>query len=96
MKKSSVLIRRAALFTATVMAVTVAVSLCGYVVGTWIQLNQVARRQLKPQLEYLAGIAAEGLDAGASDDEVLETVRRNLEDEAQMLMASGEYVWLLN
>ena len=96
MKKSSVLIRRAASFTATVMAVTVAVSLCGYIVGTWLQLTHTVRRQIRPQVEYLAALAAEGLVAGASDDEVLETVRRNLEDEAQMLMASDEYVWLLN
>ena len=48
MKKSSVLIRRAALFTATVMAVTVAVSLCGAIAGTWIYLNRIAKGPMEP------------------------------------------------
>ena len=54
MKKSSVLTKRAALFTATVMAVTVAVSLCAGMLGTWIQLSQTTRKQLRPRAEYLA------------------------------------------
>ena len=53
MKKRSVLIRRAALFTATVMAVTVAVSLCGYGIATWIGMRAAARKQTAQQLEYL-------------------------------------------
>ena len=63
MKKSSVLIRRAALFTATVMAVTVAVSLCGYIVGTWIYLNVIAKGPLKPGAMFLPGLACAGIAA---------------------------------
>ncbi len=84
MKKSSVLIRRAALFTATVMAVTVAVSMCAYIAGTWIQLNVIARGQLRPQAEYLAGLAG-AEDADAS----------KLQDAAGMLYAGGGYAWLV-
>ncbi len=84
MKKSSVLIRRAALFTATVMAVTVAVSMCAYIAGTWIQLNLIAQSQLRPQAEYLAGLAgAEGADPS------------KLQDAAGMLYASGGCAWLV-
>ena len=86
MKKSSVLIRRAALFTATVMAVTVAVSMCAYIAGTWFQLNQIARNRLRPQAEYLAGLA------GGGDEE---TIVKRIAREARLLNAEGEYVWLV-
>ena len=56
MKKSSVLIRRAALFTATVMAVTVAVSICGYGFAAWLQSRAAARHQISSQLHYLVGL----------------------------------------
>ena len=81
MKKRSVLIRRAALFTATVMAVTVAVSLCGYGIATWIQSRAAAKNQIIPQLEYLLEMA--GKDAPGS-----------LEDAAKVVAASGSAVWL--
>ena len=96
MKKSSVLTKRAALFTATVMAVTVAVSMCGYFVGTWIQLNQLVRQKIKPQAEYLSQIAVDGLGESLNVDEVREVVSRNLEEEVRMLSASGQYVWLMS
>ena len=84
MKKSSVLIRRAALFTATVMAVTVAVSMCAYIAGTWIQLNVIARGQLRPQAEYLSGLV--GTDNADPS---------KLQDAAGMLYAGGGYAWLV-
>ena len=96
MKKSSVLTKRAALFTATVMAVTVAVSMCGYFVGTWIQLNQLVRQKIKPQAEYLSRIAVEGLGESPTFDELREVLSINLEDEARMLSACGEYMWLMS
>ena len=65
MKKSSVLMKRTALFTATVMAVTVAVSMCGGLIGTWIQLNQIARGQARPRAEYLASLGDASIDAEA-------------------------------
>ena len=96
MKKSSVLIRRAGLFTATVMAVTVAVSLCGYMAGTWIQLRAAARRQILPQAEYLAELAAEGLETeGVSKSEIVAGVTERIVEETRMLAASGERVWLV-
>ena len=56
MKKSSVLIRRAALFTATVMAVTVAVSLCGAIAGTWIYLNWIAKGPMEPGAAFIPAL----------------------------------------
>ncbi len=81
MKESSVLIRRAALFTATVMAVTVAVSLCGYGIATWLQVRAAAKKQIIPQLEYLVSLA-KGDAPGP------------LEDAAGVVAASGGVVWL--
>ena len=89
MKKSSVLIRRAALFTATVMAVTVAVSMCAYLAGTWIQLNQVARSQLRPQAEYLTGLVGERCDDA---DEAATRLR----EAARALCAGGACVWVVD
>lgn len=86
MKKSSVLIRRTALFTATVMAVTVAVSMCAYIAGTWFHLNQIARSRLRPQAEHL-------LTQARGDDDA--AITASLEDEARLLNAEGEYVWLV-
>ena len=80
MKKRSVLIRRAALFTATVMAVTVAVSLCGYGIATWIGMRAAARKQTAQQLEYLMSLAG--------DDD-------GLSDAAGAVAASGGAVWRL-
>ena len=93
MKKSSVLIRRAALFTATVMAVTVAVSLCGYALGTWIQLNQIAKRQLNPQVEYMADLVQGGLTERDGTEGFAEYVRREYAPEAGVIEASGGMVW---
>ena len=87
MKKSSVLIRRAALFTATVMAVTVAVSMCAYMAGTWFQMNQIARNRLRPKVEYLADRAK-----GSEGDALIKRVIA----EARLLNAEGEYVWLVD
>lgn len=78
MIKSGVLVRRAALFTATVMAVTVAVSMCGFMLGAWSQANRVARIRLAPQAECLARAAANGAA---------------LESEAALFAAGGGYVW---
>lgn len=87
MKKSSVLIRRAALFTATVMAVTVAVSMCAYMAGTWFQMNQIARNRLRPEVEYLAGRAK-----GSEGDALIKRIAA----EARLMNAEGEYVWLVD
>ena len=84
MKNNSVLMKRAALFTATVMAVTVAVSMCGGLLGTGLQLRRIAREQLRPQAIYLASLADE---AGAAAGP--------LEEEARLLTACGEYVWMV-
>ena len=81
MKKSSVLIRRAALFTATVMAVTVAVSLCAGILGTWIQLSQIARTEARPHAQYLAALADRNYGM--------------IDSEAEILASGGECVWLV-
>ncbi|MBQ6374203.1 MAG: HAMP domain-containing protein [Clostridia bacterium] len=96
MKKSSVLIRRAALFTATVMAVTVAVSLCGYIAGMWIQLRQIAKQQLRPQVEHLAEVAGGALSDPASDADPVGAVSAGLMREADMLKATDQYVWFVS
>ena len=93
MKKSSVLIRRAALFTATVMAVTVAVSLCGYIVGTWIQLNRIAKGQLEPQIAYLAELVQSGLSERGEVDDFAEYVSGGYPLEAGVVEASQGMVW---
>ena len=81
MKKSSVLIRRAALFTATVMAVTVAVSLCGYGIATWIQSRAAAKNIITDQAAYLAGLT----------DRMSDSAR--LKSAAEALAAGGSMVW---
>ncbi len=81
MKKSSVLIRRAALFTATVMAVTVAVSLCGYGIATWIQSRAAAKNQITGQLAYLVELTDKMSDAA------------RLKDAAAALASTGSMVW---
>ena len=86
MKKSSVLIRRAALFTATVMAVTVAVSLCGYIVGTWIQVHRFGREQVSQKADYLAKLALEDP----------ENAPEHLADAAGLIEVSGGSAWLFD
>ena len=88
MKKSSVLIRSAALFTATVMAVTVAVSLCAGILGTWIQLSQTTKRTLRPRADYLAQKASGDYNQAGE-------VIGQIEDEARLMASGGEYVWLV-
>lgn len=80
MKNSGVLTRRAVLFTATVMAVTVAVSLCAGLAGSWVQLNWAARHRLRPQVDVLA----EQLQQSGTADAGM----------AAMLEADGGFAWL--
>ena len=84
MKKSSVLTKRAALFTGIVIAVTMAVSLSAFAVVTRIQTNAAARAQLNPMVEFLAKLAAED-PANAPD---------RLADEARLVASAGGRVWL--
>ncbi len=84
MRKGSVLVRRAALFTAVVMAVTVAVSLSAFAVVTRIQTNATARALLIPMVKTLADLAAEN-PSNASG---------RLSDEARLFASSGGQVWL--
>ena len=81
MKKSSVLIRRAALFTATVMAVTVAVSICGYGFAAWLRSRAAAKDQINSQLNYLVGLTDKA-----------DAVQR-LKAAAEAMFASGIDVW---
>ncbi len=85
MKNSSVLTKRAALFTGIVIAVTMAVSLSAFAVVTRIQTNAAARAQLNPMVEYLAELASED-PANAPD---------RLADGAGLVASSGGQLWLV-
>ena len=50
MKKSSVLIRRAALFTATVVLIAVAAGLSACMVANYLRADRAALNQLLPQV----------------------------------------------
>ena len=82
MKKSGALIKCAARFTATVMAVTVAVSLCAGLAGGCIQLFGLARNQLRPRVEYLAA--------------KMENSGEEIRGELQMLQSAGFRTWVLS
>ena len=84
MKKGSVLVKRAALFTAIVMAVAVAVSLSAFAVVTRIQTNATARALLIPMVNTLADLAAEEPSNAPG----------RLSDEARLFASSGGQVWL--
>ena len=83
MKKSSVLTRRAALFTGIVIAVTMAVSLSAFAVVTRIQTNAAAREQLIPMAGILADLAAEDPANAPS----------RLADEADVVASAGGRLW---
>ena len=85
MKKRSVLKRRAALYTAAVMTVAVAVGLSAFAIVSRTQTNAAARAQLKPMAGYLAELASED-PVNAPD---------RLADEADLVASSGGSVWLV-
>ena len=85
MKNSSVLIKRAALFTGIVIAVTMAVSLSAFAVITRIQTNAAARAQLIPMTGFLAELASED-PANAPD---------RLADGAGLVASYGGQLWLV-
>ncbi|MBR6219034.1 MAG: HAMP domain-containing protein [Clostridia bacterium] len=85
MKKRSVLKRRAALYTAAVMTVAVAVGLSAFALVSRTQTNAAARAQLIPMAGYFAHLASED-PANAPD---------RLADEAGVVASSGGSVWLV-
>ena len=84
MKKSSVLIRRAALFTAIVLLVLVAAGLAAFGIIDRLQTDGAARAQLLPQARHLADAAA----ADAKNGSAL------LKGEVDLFALSGGTVWL--
>lgn len=85
MNKRSVLNRRAALYTAAVILVAVAVGLSAFAVIARIQTNAAARAQLNPMADHLARLAAQDVD-NAPD---------RLADGAGLVASSGGNVWLI-
>ena len=84
MKKSSVLIRRAALFTAIVVLVAVAVGLSAYGIISRVQADGAARARLLPQARVLARAAADDARDGSA----------RLTGEVDLFALSGGTVWL--
>ena len=84
MKKSSVLIRRAALFTAIVMLVAVAAGLSGLAVAWRLQADKAALDQLLPQARRLAQSAAAYVSDGSAPKM----------DEVGVFALSGGTAWL--
>ena len=83
MKKSSVLIQRAALFAAIAVLITVTVGLSVFALLNWWQTDSAVREQLAPQARLLAAIAADDAAEGAA----LEM------GEARMFALSGGTAW---
>ena len=84
MKKSSVLIRRAAFFTAIILLISIAVGLPVFQMIYRRQAASAAREQLMPQAKLLAESAA----AYAADDSA------QLMGEVDLFALSGGSVWL--
>ena len=66
MKKSSVLIRRAALFTAIVMLVAIAAGLSAFGIAYRVQADRAAFDQILPQARRLAQSAAAVVSDGSA------------------------------
>ena len=84
MKKSSVLIRRAALFTAIVTLVAVAAGMSAFAIADRLRADRAALGQLLPQARKLAQSAA----AYVTDGSAL------MIDEVDIFALSGGTVWL--
>ena len=83
MKKSSVLIQRAALFAAIAVLITVTVGLSVFGLLNWWQTDSAVREQLAPQAKLLAATAAEDAAQGSARDG----------GEARMFALSGGTAW---
>ena len=66
MKKSSVLIQRAALFAAVAVLISIAVGLSVFGALNWWQTDSAVRDQLAPQARLLAATAAEDAAQGSA------------------------------
>ena len=84
MKKSSVLIRRAALFTATVVLIAVAAGLSACMVANYLRADRAALNQLLPQARRIAQSAAAHLSEASAPSM----------GEADVFALSGGTVWL--